>query len=201
MANGTCEPSWTGMPLRGATGGPPSSPRELGRYQIDIVALSETGLAEEGSTAEPKGGYTFFWRGKTKGEDRIHGVGLAFNTSLCRQLPDLPTQQRLRKGQHKPCRNYHPRSLSPALMTGLDGEPSPDTPSTHSRRGAADRSRRPGKEERRRLMLPAVPVSSHARTVPGPASLGSDSTATSVPMADGSNAEERVHRFRWTSTI
>ena len=30
--------------------------RELGRYQIDIVALSETRLAEEGSTAEPKGG-------------------------------------------------------------------------------------------------------------------------------------------------
>ena len=93
-----------------------------------------------------------------------------------------------------------PRSLSHALMTGLDGEPSPDTPWTHSRRGAAQRSRRPGKEERRRLMLPAIPVSSHARTVPGPASLGSDSTATSVPVADGSDGEERHHRFRWTST-
>ena len=80
-------------------------------------------------------------------------------------------------------------------MTGLDGEPSTDTPWTHSRRGTAHRSRRLGKEERRRLMLPAVPVSSYARTVPGPASLGSDSTATSVPMADGSNAEERHHRF------
>ena len=98
-----------------------------------------------------------------------------------------------------PCRNYPPRSLSPALMTGLDGEPSPDTPWTLSRRGAAHRSRRPGKEERRRLMLPAIPVSSHARTVPGPASLGSDSTATSVPMADGSNAED-CYRSRWTTT-
>ena len=29
-------------------------------------------------------------------------------------------------------------------------------------------------------MLPANPVSSHAHTVPAPASLGSDSTATSV---------------------
>ena len=94
-----------------------------------------------------------------------------------------------------------PRSLSPALMTGLDGEPSPDTPRTHSRRGAAHRSKKPGKEERCRLMLPAVPVSPHARTVPGPARLGSDSTATSVPMADGSNACERHHRFRWTATM
>ena len=47
---------------------------------------------------------------------------------------------------------------------------------------------------------PGNPVSSHARSVPGPASLGSDSTATSVPMAHGSNAEERDHRFRWTTT-
>ena len=65
--------------------------RELSRYNIDIAALSETRLAEEGSLAEPKGGYTFFWRGKAKDEDRIHGVGLAIKTSLCRQLPDLPT--------------------------------------------------------------------------------------------------------------
>ena len=52
--------------------------RELGKYQIDIAALSETSrIADEGSVAEPKGGYTFFWRGKAKDEDRIHGVGLA----------------------------------------------------------------------------------------------------------------------------
>ena len=68
------------------------------------------------------------------------------------------------------------------------------------RRGVAHGSTRPGKEERRQLMLPAIPVSSHARTVPGPASLGSDSTATSVPIADGSNAEGCHHRFRWTTT-
>ena len=65
--------------------------RELGKYQIDIASLRETRLAEEGSIAEPKGGYTFFWKGKSKDEDRIHGVGLAIKTSLCRQLPDLPT--------------------------------------------------------------------------------------------------------------
>ena len=62
--------------------------RELGKYQIDIATLSETMLAEEGSVAEPKGGYTFFWRGKAKDEDRIHGIGLVIRTSLCRQLPD-----------------------------------------------------------------------------------------------------------------
>ena len=65
--------------------------RELGIYQIDIAALSETRLAEESSIAEPKGGYTFFWRGKAKDGDRIHGVGLAIKISLCRPLPDLPT--------------------------------------------------------------------------------------------------------------
>ena len=64
---------------------------ELGKYQIDIAVLCETRHAEEGSIAEPKGGYTFFWRGKAKDEDRIHGVGLTIKTSLCRQLPDLPT--------------------------------------------------------------------------------------------------------------
>ena len=30
------------------------------------------------------------WKGKAKNEDRIHDVGLAIKTSLCRQLPDLP---------------------------------------------------------------------------------------------------------------
>ena len=65
--------------------------RELHRYRIDIAAISETRIAEEGSITEPKGGYTFFWKGKAKEEDRIHGIGLAIKTSLCRQLPDLPT--------------------------------------------------------------------------------------------------------------
>ena len=66
--------------------------RELGKYQTDIATLSETRLAEEGSIAEPKGGYTFFWRGKAKVEDKVHGVGLAIKTSLCRQLPDSQHQ-------------------------------------------------------------------------------------------------------------
>ncbi|XP_065279376.1 uncharacterized protein LOC135895225, partial [Emys orbicularis] len=64
--------------------------RELVRYNIDIAALSETRLPGEGFLSEPGGGYTFFWKGKTETEDRIHGVGLAIKTLLMHQLPDLP---------------------------------------------------------------------------------------------------------------
>jgi len=38
---------------------------ELNRYKIDIAALSETRLAEEGSLSEVGEGYTFFWKGST----------------------------------------------------------------------------------------------------------------------------------------
>ena len=34
--------------------------RELGRYNIDIAALSETRLANEGCLTEVRAGYTFF---------------------------------------------------------------------------------------------------------------------------------------------
>ena len=40
--------------------------RELSRYNIDVAALSETHLADEGSMGsimEDLGGYTFHWRG------------------------------------------------------------------------------------------------------------------------------------------
>jgi len=36
---------------------------ELHRYNIDIAALSETRLADEGSLTEVGAGYTFFWKG------------------------------------------------------------------------------------------------------------------------------------------
>ena len=62
----------------------------MAQYNIDIAALSETRLFEEGSLTEPASGYTFFWKGRTQNEDRIHGVGLAIKTSLLKQLPDLP---------------------------------------------------------------------------------------------------------------
>lgn len=63
---------------------------ELGRYSIDIAALSETRLPEVGSLTEEGGGYTFFWKGLPANAPRIHGVGFAVRTSLLISLPDLP---------------------------------------------------------------------------------------------------------------
>jgi hypothetical protein len=39
--------------------------RELSRHKIDIAALSETRLADDGPITEPGGGYMFFWNGKS----------------------------------------------------------------------------------------------------------------------------------------
>lgn len=36
---------------------------ELSRYNIDIAALSETRLIDEGSLTEEGMGYTFYWKG------------------------------------------------------------------------------------------------------------------------------------------
>ena len=64
--------------------------QELSRYNVDIAALSETRLADEGSLAESGGGYTFFWRGYRSEERRIHGVGFAIRSSLLGACPDNP---------------------------------------------------------------------------------------------------------------
>lgn len=65
--------------------------KELSRYNIDIAALSETRLAEEGSLTEIGSGYTYFWKGKAQNEDRIHGVGFAIKNSILKNFPNLPT--------------------------------------------------------------------------------------------------------------
>ena len=65
--------------------------RELGRLGIDIAALSETRLADEGQLDEVGGGYTFFWKGVEEGENRQHGVGFAIKTDLVKQLTELPS--------------------------------------------------------------------------------------------------------------
>ena len=64
--------------------------KELARYRIDIAALRETRLADEGILKEDGGGYTFFWRGKPEAEERLHGVGFAIRTSLMKSIPSLP---------------------------------------------------------------------------------------------------------------
>lgn len=64
--------------------------RELRRFKVDIAALSETRLAEEGQLKEEKGGYTFFWKGKAADEPRNHGVGFAIKNRLISQLSKSP---------------------------------------------------------------------------------------------------------------
>ena len=63
---------------------------ELSRYKIDIAALSETRLPDEDSLTEVGAGYTFFWRGLPKDDQRIHGVGFAIKTTLLLKLPESP---------------------------------------------------------------------------------------------------------------
>ena len=63
--------------------------RELGRYGIEIAALSETRFAEIGEIKEVGAGYTFFWSGRKTQERREAGVGFANN-----QLNVVPHQLR-----------------------------------------------------------------------------------------------------------
>ena len=69
---------------------------ELERYNLDIVALSETRFADEGQLQEePKlneqnPGYTFFWKGKDSSEPRQHGVGFAIKRTIVANLESLP---------------------------------------------------------------------------------------------------------------
>ena len=51
--------------------------RELDRYNVQIAALSETRLAEEGLLKEVRADNTFFWSGRKKEERREAGVGFA----------------------------------------------------------------------------------------------------------------------------
>ena len=57
--------------------------QELSRYNVDIAALSETRLLDEGSLTEDQGGYTFFWKGYPLDSSRsIHGIGFAVKKLL-----------------------------------------------------------------------------------------------------------------------
>ena len=62
---------------------------ELARYNIDIAALSETRLPDEGSLVEMGTGYTFF-SGLHTVARRIHGVGLAVRTALLQSTQESP---------------------------------------------------------------------------------------------------------------
>ena len=65
--------------------------KELSRYNIDIAALSETRLLDDGELEERASGYTFFWRGKPQDARRESGVGFAIKSGLVKQLVNRPT--------------------------------------------------------------------------------------------------------------
>ena len=64
--------------------------RELNRSKSKITALSETRFAEEGILKEVGAGYTFFWSGRKKEEQREAGVGFAIKSHLVSKLSGLP---------------------------------------------------------------------------------------------------------------
>ena len=64
--------------------------KEFRRYDIDIVALSETHLLDEGKLEEVGTGYTFFWKGRPSNATRQSGVGFAVTSSLVGSLDNLP---------------------------------------------------------------------------------------------------------------
>ena len=63
---------------------------ELARYNIDIAALSETRLPDEGSLAAMGTCYTFFWSGLPSVARRIHGDGFAVRTALLQSTQESP---------------------------------------------------------------------------------------------------------------
>ena len=64
--------------------------RELDWYKVEIAVLSETCLAEEGLLKKVGAGYTFFWSGCKKEEQREAGVGFAIKSHFISKLSGLP---------------------------------------------------------------------------------------------------------------
>ena len=65
---------------------------ELSRYNIDMAALSETRLPEEGSLVHVEAGYAFFCSGLSKYARGIHVVGFAVRTKLLHITQVSPSQ-------------------------------------------------------------------------------------------------------------
>ena len=63
---------------------------ELKRYNLPIVALSETRFAGESNLTEKGAGYTFFWSGRKEEQKRESGVGFAIKSSLVNKLDKPP---------------------------------------------------------------------------------------------------------------
>ena len=64
--------------------------RELDWYKVEITAMSETCLAQEGLLKELGAGYTLFWSGCKKDEGREAGAGFTIKSHLVSKLSGLP---------------------------------------------------------------------------------------------------------------
>ena len=82
--------AWNMRTLMDSAGSDSLVGRELGRYDIQIAALSETRFADVGEIKEVGAGYTFFWSGRKSEERREAGVGFAIKTELVGKLSGLP---------------------------------------------------------------------------------------------------------------
>ncbi|KAI8519655.1 hypothetical protein Bbelb_029120 [Branchiostoma belcheri] len=69
---------------------------ELARLDVDIAALQETRLPNDGLLQESQ--YTFYWKGKDQNDRREHGVGFAVRSSLLPmiEVPSGGTERLLR---------------------------------------------------------------------------------------------------------
>nr|VZI24606.1 unnamed protein product [Spirometra erinaceieuropaei] len=63
--------------------------RELARYKVDIAALSQTRLSEQGQLEEVGAGYTFFWSGRPRAERQDAGVAFVIRNDIVGRLPCL----------------------------------------------------------------------------------------------------------------
>ncbi|KAJ7424677.1 hypothetical protein BTVI_05653 [Pitangus sulphuratus] len=64
---------------------------ELSQLNIDIAALSEVRLHEEGSLREHGAIYTLYWSGELRTESHLSGIGFMIKNSLASKLENLPT--------------------------------------------------------------------------------------------------------------
>ncbi|KAI8420324.1 hypothetical protein MSG28_008851 [Choristoneura fumiferana] len=87
--------------------------RELSRYNIDVAALSETHLADEGELVEQGGGYTFFWKGLASSEPRRSCVQKSLKSKLYNAAAAAPIWL-VNLGAISHCGNYRKRTESKA---------------------------------------------------------------------------------------
>ncbi|KAI8423888.1 hypothetical protein MSG28_012886 [Choristoneura fumiferana] len=69
--------------------------RELSRYNIDVAALSETHLADEGELVEQGGGYTFFWKGLASSEPRSYKRNVQTSRQALKHVDASKVQTRI----------------------------------------------------------------------------------------------------------